>query len=578
MPKLGKVPVPTLIVVSQPTELIVTSGEPTWEKIPSTGLSFISNTASHVFRLDSDKGIYVLISGRWFRSGAFAGPWAYVAPEKLPKDFAAIPDESPQENVKASVPGTRQAKEAAIASSIPQTTKVERAKASMEPAPAFDGGPKLAAIEGTPLSYVVNCPTPVIKVDEKTWYACQNGVWFVATSATGPWTVADKVPAVIYTIPASSPVHYVTYVKVYRTDPTYVWVGYTPGYYGAMVTDPGVVVYGTGYTYVPYVSTTVYVSYPVTYGYATNMCWTPWAGWAFGFGVGFAWSAGYHYWAGCPAAPYWGAYWGPMYGWGYSAYGGVAAWGAYGWAGTSGNIYSHAGPWHGVSRVSGGYNAWTGNRWASQYGRAYNSRPARAQPANAARSATFIPAIMPSVRAASRATMPLALRPSASAEPPATLTPGGKSAAGAGRSTTRTPARPRTSPGSARRAAVARLRSVTTWSPEKMGRSTRVIPTASGSRALTLRRARHPRVKPRTLAAERGHQQRATISARPDVLRRQPTIGRNISPTIAKSAHAARGRSGPRVSNPTGPRMVVAVDIVEEGAAAVGKSNARFDA
>jgi hypothetical protein len=198
-------------------------------------------------------------------------------------------------------------------------------------------------------------------------------VWFVATSATGPWTVADNVPAVIYTIPASSPVHYVTYVKVYRADPTYVWVGYTPGYYGAMVTEPGVVVYGTGYTYVPYVSTTVYVSYPVTYGYATNMCWTPWAGWAFGFGVGFAWTAGWHYWAGCPAAPYWGAYWGPMYGWGYSAAGGIGAWGPYGWAGTSGNIYSHAGPWHGVSRVSGGYNAWTGNRWASQYGRAYNS-------------------------------------------------------------------------------------------------------------------------------------------------------------------------------------------------------------
>ena len=257
---------------------------------------------------------------------------------------------------------------------IPTTTKMDRKTAKLTPVPVYDGGEaKLVAIAGTPLLYAVNTATPVIRVDENTWYACQNGVWFSATAANGPWVIADSVPAIIYTIPASSPLYYVTYVRVYRADADYVWVGYTPGYYGAVITADGTVVYGTGYVYEPYVTSTVYVAYPATYGYSTNMAWTPWSGWAFGFAVGYAWGASWNYWACMPPAPYWGPYWGYCYGWGYNAMGGVTAWGPYGWAGTSGNIYSQHGPWSGVSRYQGGFDAWTGNRWASQYGRAYNS-------------------------------------------------------------------------------------------------------------------------------------------------------------------------------------------------------------
>ncbi|MCX7009365.1 MAG: hypothetical protein NTY53_19330 [Kiritimatiellaeota bacterium] len=43
----------------------------------------------------------MLISGRWFRAASFDGPWEFVPGAALPKDFAAIPDDSPQENVKA---------------------------------------------------------------------------------------------------------------------------------------------------------------------------------------------------------------------------------------------------------------------------------------------------------------------------------------------------------------------------------------------------------------------------------------------------------------------------------------------
>lgn len=372
-PSLKSTPLPTLYVASEPTELIVLHGPPQWAPLPPTRLLYVTNTASHVFKDLTDQRTYLLLSGRWFRSATFDGPWDFVPGAALPKDFAAIPDDSPKENVKASVPGTRQAEEAAIANAIPSTVKVDRATAAMDPPPQYDGAPRLEPIPGTTLHYAFNCPMPVIQVDARNWYACQNGVWFTATAATGPWAVATTVPAVIYSIPPTSPLHYVVYVRVYRYDANYVWVGVTPGYYGTVVSLDGTVVYGTGYVYPAYVGSTVYISYPVTYGYACNPCWTPWVGWSFGFAVGWAMADDYYWWCACPPAPYWGPYWYPCYGAYYNAYGGITAWGPYGWAGTTGYIYHQNGPWTGVSRGAAGYNAWTGNAWATSYGRAYNS-------------------------------------------------------------------------------------------------------------------------------------------------------------------------------------------------------------
>jgi hypothetical protein len=168
-------------------------------------------------------------------------------------------------------------------------------------------------------------------------------------------------------------VHYVVYARIYRFDADSVWVGTTPGFYGTVVGPDGVVVYGTGYVYPAYIGPKIYVSYPVTYGYGSDPCWTPWTGWAFGFSAGFAMAGSWNYWCCCPPAPYWLPYWGTCYGSQYNAYGGITAWGPYGWAGTSGYIYHQKETWTGVSRAAAGSNPWTGNQWASQYGRAYNS-------------------------------------------------------------------------------------------------------------------------------------------------------------------------------------------------------------
>jgi hypothetical protein len=316
----------------------------------------------------------VLLSGRWFEASSLDGPWSFVPQAELTADFRDIPDDSPKENVKASVAGTPQAEEAVIANSIPQTAVVERAGAEF--APTIDGEPQWEPIEETSLAYVKNSPAPMIRVAPDRYYAVHNGVWFTAAAVDGPWTAAVEVPEEIYEIPASSPLHYVTYVRIYDSNDETVLVGYTPGYYGTVVSDK-VVVYGTGYTYSPWIGSYWY-GYPSTWGYSCGITYSPWGGWAFTFGVAWAWG----YWGSWYAPyypPYWGAYWGfyyPYY-WGGAAYGpggGWAAWGPGGWAGTTGNIYRQWGPVSSVSRYSGGYNAWTGTGWRSQVGTAYNSR------------------------------------------------------------------------------------------------------------------------------------------------------------------------------------------------------------
>ena len=296
---------PVIYSASQPTELIQSRGEPQYSPIPDTSLLYMNNTESAVFRQLGTNDFYVLISGRWFKSPDLNnGPWTYVSGKDLPADFAKIPKNHPKANVLVSVPGTPAAKEAVIANSIPQTATVNIADTKLDV--AYDGQPIFKDITGTTdLAYATNTATPVILMkDSTTYYAVNNGVWFIAMAPAGPWIVATSVPPAIYTIPVSSPIHYVTYVKIYGATPQVVNVGYTPGYMGTCVASDGVVVYGTGYYYPAYVGT-YWVGYPPTYGYGAGFA----CGYTTGFAFGFA--------AGAMIGDCWGhAYWGPCRGYG----------------------------------------------------------------------------------------------------------------------------------------------------------------------------------------------------------------------------------------------------------------------
>ena len=135
---------------------------------------------------------------------------------------------------------------------------------------SYYGDPNFTPIAGTALSYAANSQTPVVMAAPNDYFACQRRRMVKMASALGPWAVATSVPSVIYTIPASCPIHYVTYAYVYGSTPSAVYVGYTPGYMGTVVAPGGVVVYGTGYSYPATVVGANYVSYPATYGYGAS--------------------------------------------------------------------------------------------------------------------------------------------------------------------------------------------------------------------------------------------------------------------------------------------------------------------
>jgi hypothetical protein len=356
--------VPDIYVRTGPAELISVQGEPQFVGIPGTELSYIDNTGADVI-LDGGAGNawYVLVSGRWFTAPGAKGPWSYVAPSRLPADFAKIPPDSPKSGVLASIPDTPESKEALIANAIPQTATVNRKQAKLSV--QYDGAPQFQPIGGTQLQYAINTPVPVIRVAADSFYAVDKGIWFTARAATGPWEVATSVPATIYAIPTSSPLHYVTYVRVYGAYGDDVYVGYTPGYYGTVVSDD-VVVYGTGYTCDPWVGAYWY-GCPPTYGMGVYFGWNAWVGWSFGWGWG--WYGG---WYG-PYNPWWGPWYGPAYPWGWWG-GGAAAWNVYGhWgnAAVRGSAAAWANPWTGnVGRAGRGgfYNEATGGRGVGRAG------------------------------------------------------------------------------------------------------------------------------------------------------------------------------------------------------------------
>ncbi|GAA5784041.1 hypothetical protein [Chitiniphilus shinanonensis] len=345
---------PSIYVATTPTELLMVDGEPQFAPIPGTRLSYVTNSPADIF-IDAahDGEWYVLVSGRWFSAPGSKGPWTYVPGERLPLDFKRIPSNSPKSAVLASIPDTPEARESLIANSVPQTATVKRAEARLDV--VYDGGaPQFAAISGTSLSYARNTATPVIEIDASHFYALQNAVWFTAASPTGPWQVATSVPAVIYTIPASSPLHYVTYVYVYGSTPDVVYVGYTPGYYGTVVSN-GVVVYGTGYVCNAWIGD-VWYSCPATYGYGVNFGWDPWVGWGFAFAWGMAWGAAWY-----------GPYWGPWWGWYGPWYG---PWYGGGFAVT--NVYGRWGPVAASGVRAGWADPWTGNVGTGVRGTWYN--------------------------------------------------------------------------------------------------------------------------------------------------------------------------------------------------------------
>ena len=239
---------PAILVSTTPAELIQSAGEANYANINGTNLLYVANSENDIFKNMDNQNFYVLLSGRWYSSLKLEGPWTYIASDRLPADFAKIPEGSEKDNVLASVAGTAASQDAVRDAQVPQTAKVDRKKATCTV--TYDGEPKFEKIEGTSLELAMNTKSTVIKSGAQ-YFCVDNGVWFASSSAKGPWKVSDERPKDVDKIPASSSAYNVKYVYIYDSTPEVVYVGYTPGYMGCYVYGP-TVVYGTGYYYSPW--------------------------------------------------------------------------------------------------------------------------------------------------------------------------------------------------------------------------------------------------------------------------------------------------------------------------------------
>ena len=347
--------VPKVFVSNRPAELILLTGEPRYSPVTGTGLQWVSNTESDVFRMGTTGAVFYLVAGRWFSAPDFTGPWTFATPS-LPEDFKKISLEHPRSRVLASVPGTDQAAEAVLVASIPQTARVNR-KEVKAPEVAFQGDPQFTPIEQTTVQRAVNTDKDVFKVGD-SYYMCYQGVWFVGKGSTGPWEVASSVPEEIYKIPVSSPSHHVTYVTVEESNDDWVVYAAAAGYTGMMI-GWGCTMWGTGWYYPPYWGYGGY--YPYYYGhfptYGYSAWYNPWTG-AYGR------SAGVY-------GPYGGAGVGARYNPRTGTYArGAAAYGPYGARGVAQAYNPRTGTYAATRQGSNVYGSWgstavqRGDDWA----------------------------------------------------------------------------------------------------------------------------------------------------------------------------------------------------------------------
>jgi len=284
----------SLIVVSEPSELIYIEGKATYTPIQNTALLFVNNTESDILMDLSSQKHYLLISGRWYYTSKLTDDdWKFQEPSKLPTDFQNISDSSEVASVLISVPGTKENQESIYEQQVPQTAIVDRATASVNV--EYDGNPKFEEIEGTNLLCAINSNVTVLNEGD-VYYAIDSAVWFVSGNEHGPWAVCINRPEEVDQIPPTSPVYNVKYVYIYESTPDVVYVGYTAGYYHSYMYN-GVIVYGTGYYYQPWYGHHYYPR-PATYGYGVH--YNPYSGWGFSAGVSYGWLTVSHH-----------NYWGP---------------------------------------------------------------------------------------------------------------------------------------------------------------------------------------------------------------------------------------------------------------------------
>ncbi len=273
---------PEVIMATEPTELILFDGKPSFKPIGDGALLGGDNTDDDVVVEVATGAQWLLLSGRWYKADRLTedATWTFVPSTELPEAFAKISEKGGWSTLRLHIAGTPEANEAIAQQQIPQTARVPRSNTITV---AFDGEPQWVKVKDLPVEYAKNSGDAVFRVSGTQFFACRDGVWYQAPVHTGPYTVATSVPDALRRLPPDCPYHNVTYVYVYESDPTYVWCGYTPGYMG-WYSWYGCPIYGTGWRYHGWYHHHVYPVPHCTWG--MHVHYNPYHGWGVGVGVG----------------------------------------------------------------------------------------------------------------------------------------------------------------------------------------------------------------------------------------------------------------------------------------------------
>lgn len=328
-----------VIVATKPTILVSIDGPAIMGKV-APGVMAVTNTNASLLSADNAATFYLLASGRWFTTGnPAAGPWNYCAPIDVPRAFTQLPRIKRWDGVRAALPGTPEANEASLAAREVRTVTVKRDAAQC--AVTYAGAPDFKPVQDTQMKFAANASQPVI-ASQHAFFCCDAGVWFVSNAAQGPWKLAERLPAEIYSVPPACPVYPATYVEIFGSTEDSVTFGFSAGYLGTYLND-GTPVYGTGVDYGGSTAGGAFQAYPQTYGMdpqydAQTGTFTPpddpnddyayfglpdvmpasfdgngWGGFGWCAGWNRAWASGWNNWWGWDHWGWWMAHWHPYY-------------------------------------------------------------------------------------------------------------------------------------------------------------------------------------------------------------------------------------------------------------------------
>src|SRR5262245_59241859 len=178
---------PKSVVVEEPAELLLYTGEPRTMAIPNTEFESVPNCPFAVIK-DKKSGTFYLYGGKiWYSAKDAKGPWSSI-------------DKPPAEITKLMPPDT---------SSTPAPAKPPKIVVATEPTEliSFEGKPTWQPVGKGELVHVTNAESKVIReVASGKIFVLVSGRWFSAASFEGPWTVVrpDQLPAAFKDIPPAS--------------------------------------------------------------------------------------------------------------------------------------------------------------------------------------------------------------------------------------------------------------------------------------------------------------------------------------------------------------------------------------